>query len=135
MHLHGRFGGYLMIGRENLPKANVEVFPTHGNARGATAGMKCDLCYDLRSQEVVKRPSPATFFSFSFYERPPLVSPLRSMHKLTVRINRAWNHIPAGEGLARHRIFPDCDYRLGRAYDELLTPLLLQPLHSGYPSK
>ncbi len=27
-----------------LPKANAEIFPAHGNASGATAGVKCDLC-------------------------------------------------------------------------------------------
>ena len=37
-----------------LPKANAELFPAHGNASGPTAGVKCDLCYDLLSQEPVK---------------------------------------------------------------------------------
>lgn len=36
-----------------LPKANAELFPAHGNAAGPTAGVKCDLCYDLLSQQPV----------------------------------------------------------------------------------
>jgi hypothetical protein len=36
-----------------LPKSNAELFPAHGNASGSTAGVKCDLCYDLLSQEPV----------------------------------------------------------------------------------
>ncbi len=36
-----------------LPKANAELFPAHGNASGSTAGVKCDLCYDLLSQQPV----------------------------------------------------------------------------------
>ena len=36
-----------------LPKANAEIFPAHGNANGSTAGVKCDLCYDLLSQQPI----------------------------------------------------------------------------------
>ena len=36
-----------------LPKSNAELFPAHGNTSGPTAGVKCDLCYDLLSQEPV----------------------------------------------------------------------------------
>ena len=36
-----------------LPKSNAEAFPAHGNASGSTAGVKCDLCYDLLSQKAV----------------------------------------------------------------------------------
>lgn len=36
-----------------LPKTNAELFPAHGNANGSTAGVKCDLCYDLLSQQPI----------------------------------------------------------------------------------
>ena len=36
-----------------LPKTNAELFPAHGNATGPTAGVKCDLCYDLLSKQPV----------------------------------------------------------------------------------
>jgi hypothetical protein len=36
-----------------MPKTNARDFPAHGNASGATAGVKCDLCYDLLSQKPV----------------------------------------------------------------------------------
>ena len=36
-----------------LPKANAELFPAHGNSSGSTAGVKCDLCYDLLSQQPI----------------------------------------------------------------------------------
>lgn len=36
-----------------IPKANAELFPAHGNSNGSTAGVKCDLCYDLLSQQPI----------------------------------------------------------------------------------
>jgi len=36
-----------------MPKTNAELFPAHGNASGSTAGVKCDLCYDLLSQKPI----------------------------------------------------------------------------------
>jgi len=36
-----------------LPKANAELFPAHGNSSGSTAGVKCNLCYDLLSQQPI----------------------------------------------------------------------------------
>lgn len=36
-----------------LPKSNAELFPAHGNANGTTAGVKCNLCYDMLSQNPV----------------------------------------------------------------------------------
>jgi len=36
-----------------LPKTNAELFPAHGNASGTTAGVKCNLCYDMLSQNPV----------------------------------------------------------------------------------
>lgn len=36
-----------------LPKANAKLFPAHGNGRGSTAGVKCNLCYDLLNQQPI----------------------------------------------------------------------------------
>ncbi len=36
-----------------IPEANAKLFPAHGNANGSTAGVKCDLCYDLLSGQPV----------------------------------------------------------------------------------
>ena len=36
-----------------LPKTNAELFPAHGNGSGTTAGVKCNLCYDMLSQNPV----------------------------------------------------------------------------------
>jgi hypothetical protein len=34
-----------------LPKSNAENFPAHGNSKGETAGVKCDLIYDILSSQ------------------------------------------------------------------------------------
>ena len=36
-----------------LPKSNADLFPAHGNASGQTAGVKCNLCYDMLSQKPI----------------------------------------------------------------------------------
>jgi hypothetical protein len=36
-----------------MPKSNAESFPAHGNHRGATAGVKIDLSYDLLTDALI----------------------------------------------------------------------------------
>lgn len=57
-----------------LPKANAEIFPAHGNASGDTAGVKCNLCYDLLTQE------PVSFELYQATEQDRVIGKESLMH-------------------------------------------------------
>ena len=50
-----------------LPKTNADLFPAHGNASGTTAGVKCNLCYDMLSQ------NPVSFDLYSATEQDRVI--------------------------------------------------------------